>query len=246
MPVAFPPDLIRRLRQAHAVAVLTGAGISAESGIPTFRDPESGIWTQVNPEDVATREAFRRDPARVWAWYARRRTLAARATPNAGHLALAQLEAHVPWLMLITQNVDGLHQRAGSRSVVELHGNLGRTKCFRENVVVESWEEAGELPPACPRCGGPLRPDVVWFGELLPAEAMGQAIDAARGCQVFFSIGTSGLVEPAASLVLTAWERGAMVIEINPEATPLSPYAACALRGPAGHILPELVRSVWH
>lgn len=245
MSLAFPPDLATHLRRARAVAVLTGAGISAESGIPTFRDPENGIWAQINPEEVATREAFRRDPGRVWEWYAHRRAVIAQATPNAGHLALAQMEAHVPWFILITQNIDGLHQRAGSRRVVELHGNVHRSRCFQENVVVDTWEDTGAPPPRCPRCGGPLRPDVVWFGEMLPVDALQAAIDAARGCQVFFSIGTSALVEPAASLALTAWERGAMVIEVNPETTPLTPYATHSLHGPAGHVLPELVGTVW-
>jgi NAD-dependent deacetylase len=173
--VAFPPDLITRLRAAPRVTVLTGAGISAESGVPTFREAQTGLWEKFRPEELATPEAFQRNPKMVWEWYEWRRQRVRTVAPNPGHLALADLQRRVPEFFLITQNVDGLHQRAGSQRVIELHGNINRTKCFEEDQVVEKWEETGEVPPRCPRCGGKLRPDVVWFGEMLPPEAMAAA-----------------------------------------------------------------------
>jgi NAD-dependent deacetylase len=241
----IPVGLVETLRSARRVAVLTGAGISAESGLHTFRDPQTGLWARYRPEDLATPAAFRRNPCLVWEWYAWRRQMAAQASPNPGHLALAEMERRVPRFTLITQNVDGLHQRAGSQTVVELHGNIHRTKCFQEGTVVESWVETGEVPPPCPRCGGPLRPDVVWFGEVLPPVALGIAIEAAHSCDLFFSIGTSGVVEPAASLVYTALQHAAVVVEINPEVTPVTACATYALHGPAGRVLPALVRATW-
>jgi len=168
----IPDSLISAVRTARHIAVLTGAGISAESGVPTFREAQTGLWAQYDPLELATPEAFRRNPKLVWQWYEWRRGLVSKAQPNPGHLALAQLELKVERFTLITQNVDGLHQRAGSRNVVELHGNINRTKCFDEEVVIESWAETGDAPPRCPRCGGLLRPDVVWFGEALPRQAL--------------------------------------------------------------------------
>ena len=248
MSFPVPDGLIEALRAARQVAVLTGAGISAESGVPTFRDAQTGLWAQYDPAELATPQAFRRNPRLVWDWYQWRRELVSRAAPNAGHLALAQLEASFSQpgrrFDLITQNVDGLHQRAGSRSLIELHGSLWRTKCFSEDRLVETWPPSDETPPRCPRCGGLLRPDVVWFGEALPAAALDAAVDAAGACDVFLSIGTSGLVQPAASLPLLALEHGAVVAEINPDATPLSARMTYALRGPAGTILPEIVRGL--
>ncbi len=240
----IPSSLVEALRAARHVAALTGSGISAESGVPTFRDPQHGLWARYRPEELATPQAFRRDPKLVWDWYTWRRQLVAQAAPNPGHLALVELERRVPRLTLITQNVDGLHQRAGSRAVVELHGNINRAKCFREGMVVEAWEDAGQSPPACPHCGGPLRPDVVWFGEALPLDALQAAVEATETCQIFFSIGTSGLVEPAASLAYAALKRGALAVEINPAATPLTERAV-HLRGPAGQVLPALVQAAW-
>ncbi|MCA9970885.1 MAG: NAD-dependent deacylase [Anaerolineales bacterium] len=245
LPFNIPQNLVDALRQATAVAVLTGAGISAESGVPTFREAQTGLWAQYDPQELATPEAFRRNPKLVWEWYAWRRELVAQAAPNPGHHALAQMAYHVPRLTLITQNVDGLHQAAGSQHPIELHGNLSRIKCFDEDVVVAQWADTGEVPPRCPRCGGPLRPDVVWFGENLPHAAWQQAAAAARACQVFFSIGTSALVQPAASLPLDALENGALVVEINPQPTPLTHYVDLSLRGPAGEVLPALVEATW-
>src|SRR5438094_8003346 len=164
----IPATLIETLRVARQVTVLTVSGILAESGVPTFSDAQTGLWSNFRPEDLATPAAVQRNPKLVWEWYAWRRELVDNVLPNPGHHALVELERHVPRFTLITQNVDGLHQRAGSRNVIELHGNISRTKCFEEDVLVESWTKSDETPPRCPRCGARLRPDVVWFGETLP------------------------------------------------------------------------------
>ena len=242
--IDIPPQLITTLRHATHITVLTGAGTSAESGVPTFRDAQTGLWAQYDPQELATVAAFQRQPRLVWEWYEWRRGLVAQARPNPGHLALVELEHLVPHFTLITQNVDGLHQQAGSHHVIELHGNIRRSKCFAEDTVVESWPETADIPPHCPRCGSLLRPDVVWFGESLPQMALYTAVQAARQCQVFLTIGTSGLVQPAASLPLTAKQAGATVIEINPHPTPLTPYMTFTLPGPSGKLLPRLLSSL--
>ena len=243
---AFPSDIIERLRQARRVVALTGAGISAESGVPTFREAQTGLWAQYDPQELATPQAFRRNPKLVWDWYAWRRALVASVSPNPGHHALARIERRVSEFTLITQNVDSLHQKAGSRNVLELHGNISRVKCFEEDIVVEDWTEAeSDTVPRCPRCGGYLRPDVVWFGEMLPPDVLRRAISAARAAEVFLTIGTSGIVQPAASLPLEAMENGALVIEINPVQTQLSSWMDFCLRGPSGIVLPALVSTVW-
>ena len=229
------------LSAAPRVAVLTGAGISAESGIPTFRDALTGLWAQFRPEDLATPEAFAANPKLVWEWYAWRRELVAKAAPNAGHAALAELERRSGHFALITQNVDGLHARAGSRNVIELHGNLMVDRCFAEGRVLGPADEIPGTPPRCARCGAPARPGVVWFGEMLPEQALEDAYAAARGCDVFLSVGTSTVVEPAASLPFAAVEAGASVIEVNPARTPLSAHATIVLTGAAGEVLPRLV-----
>ncbi len=245
MNPTIPPKLATTLRQARHIAVLTGAGISAESGVPTFREAQTGLWAKFNPEDLATPQAFQRNPRLVWEWYAWRRQLVAQAKPNPGHVALAQLAQLVPTLTLITQNVDGLHQQAGSQNVIELHGNISRIKCFDENVAVDSWPPTIEVPPRCPRCGGLLRPDVVWFGEMLPVPALEAASAAAYACDLFLSIGTSALVHPAASLPYAAREHGAVLVEVNPDRTPLTASANFVLTGPAGQILPALVQATF-
>ena len=229
------------LAKARAIVVLTGAGVSAESGIPTFRDALTGMWARFRPEDLATPEAFLRDPARVWAWYAERRAKVASVAPNAGHRALARIEedaaARGAGFTLVTQNVDGLHHAAGSRRIHELHGNIRRVKCFDHGHAAASWDESGGTPPRCGACGSWLRPDVVWFGEMLPEGALASALDATSRCDVLLSVGTSGLVEPAASLAFAALDAGATVIEVNPERTPLTAGATIALRGGAGAVL---------
>ncbi len=241
----FSPDLIHRLRAARHIAVLTGAGVSAESGIPTFRDAQVGLWTRYRPEDLATPEAFERNPKLVWDWYAWRQELVRRSQPNPGHYALVRLQQQVPGFKLITQNVDGLHQVAGSTDVIELHGNIMRARCSREELVIDQWAASAETPPRCPHCGAFLRPDVVWFGEILPPAALEAAAQAANTSEVFFSIGTSGVVEPAASLARVALQRGAALVEINPTITPLSARATFVLHGASGEILPALVRAAW-
>jgi NAD-dependent deacetylase len=213
--------------------------------VPTFREAQTGLWARFDPQELATPEAYARDPRLVWEWYAWRRKLVEKATPNPGHEALAELERRVPSFALITQNVDGLHRRAGSQNVIELHGNIQRSKCSREGVTVEPREDDTGVPPSCPRCGAFLRPDVVWFGETLLVGALAKAFAAARGCILFFSAGTSGLVQPAASLPLEAVRSGVVVVEVNPEETLLTRFASYALRGPAGKVLPALVESAY-
>lgn len=240
----IPPELIHRLKNARHIAVLTGAGVSAESGVPTFRDAQTGLWAAFSPEELATPEAFARDPRLVWEWYAWRRKWVADARPNPGHHALAEWADLAPQFTLMTQNVDGLHQEVGSRDVIELHGNIHRTKCSVEGTVVELWQDTNPPPPLCPRCGAHLRPDVVWFHEPLPVKALELAFQAATDCDVFLSIGTSTIVYPAAQLPFDALEAGATVIEINPDRTPLTDRAHFALSGPAGQILPPWVNAL--
>lgn len=247
MRAYIDPQDVRQAREALAaarsIAVLTGAGISAESGIPTFRDALTGLWAKYRPEELATPEAFLRDPTRVWDWYAWRRSKVGSVEPNAGHRALAALErvtiARGATFNLVTQNVDGLHQAAGSLGVRELHGNIRRVKCFDRGHPAASWPEEPR-PPRCETCGSALRPDVVWFGEMLPAGELEAALDACANCDVFMSVGTSGLVEPAASLPFTALGRGALTIEVNPETTPFTPSTALSFRAAAGTVLPQL------
>ncbi len=243
--VRVPESLVTALRSAQSITVLTGSGVSAESDVPTFREAQTGLWARFDPEELATPEAFARDPRLVWEWYAWRRKLVEKATPNPGHEALAELERRVPSFALITQNVDGLHRRAGSQNVIELHGNIQRSKCSREGVTVEPREDDTGVPPSCPRCGAFLRPDVVWFGETLLVGALARAFAAARGCTFFFCAGTSGLVQPAASLPLEALRSGVVVVEVNPKETPLTRFASYALRGPAGEVLPALVETAY-
>ena len=227
------------------MTVLTGAGVSAESGVPTFREAQTGLWAQYDPQQLATPAAFRRNPQLVWEWYAWRRELINAASPNPAHRALVELERRVPQFTLITQNVDDLHRVAGSRQLVELHGNIRRTKCLEENRVVLKWEDTGEVPPRCPDCGGLLRPDVVWFGEALPRQALAAAVQATRTCDLFFTIGTSALVHPAAALPREALEQGAITVEINPDSTPVTAWMDYTLPGPAGEMLPTLLDATW-
>ena len=239
----IPESLVAALRDARSVAALTGSGVSAESGVPTFREAQTGLWARFDPQELATPGAYARDPRLVWEWYAWRRELVDAATPNPGHEALAELEGFISQFALITQNVDGLHRRAGSQNVVELHGNIRRSKCSREGVIAEPHEDDADVPPSCPRCGASLRPDVVWFGESLPADALSEAFDAAWSCDLFLSAGTSGLVQPAASLPFEALNAGAMVVEVNPNETPLTRHVDHSLRGWAGEVLPALVET---
>ena len=242
MTVELPDDLIDALKQAERVVVLTGAGVSAESGVPTFREAQTGLWRQYDPRELATPQAFARNPRLVWEWYQWRRELIEKARPNAAHYALVDLEQHIPQFLLVTQNIDGFHWAAGSRDMVELHGNIARTKCFDEGVLVDTWPDTDEVPPRCPNCGSYLRPDVVWFGEGIPAHALNAAFEASETCDVFLCVGTSAAVAPAASLPLVAKRHGARVAEINPERTSISMLVDWPVRGKAAEVLPELVR----
>jgi NAD-dependent deacetylase len=238
----FPFSLIQSLRAAQRIVALTGAGISAESGLATFRDAQTGLWRKFRPEELATAEAFRRNPKLVWDWYRWRREQALKAKPNPGHLALIEIEKRAPEILLVTQNVDGLHARAGSRRLIELHGNLHRFRCFENNCASDNFDvENGR----CRSCGGNLRPDVVWFGETLPTDALEAAIDATEKCDVFFSIGTSSGVYPAADLWRRAKEGDAIVIEINKDPTPLTPLTDHSFLSKAGEILPALVEQIY-
>ena len=245
MTIEIPVELIRFLRAATRVAALTGAGVSQESGLRTFRDAQTGLWAQYKPEDLASPEAFRRDPKLVWDWYAWRREAVKGVRPNLGHYARVEMEKHIPAFTLITQNVDGLHLMAGSQRLLELHGNIQRVRCADCYTFTEIWDDDPEAVPRCQVCGGLLRPDVVWFGEALPREQLEAAVEAARACEVFLSIGTSGVVQPAASLAFAAHNRGAVVVEINAEPTPLTSKANFVLHGQSGEILPRLVEAVW-
>lgn len=230
------------LARASRVAALTGAGVSAESGLPTFRG-KGGLWEGHRVEEVATPEAFERDPTLVWSFYEARRRAVAAARPNGAHRALARLEPRYRQFLLATQNVDGLHRRAGSRRLVELHGSLARIRCTRCAAVAETLGAIEVLPPRC-ACGGLQRPDVIWFGELLPAGALEAAAEAAAHADVYLVVGTSAEVYPAAGLALLAAERGAEVFEINPEATALSPVCAGVLRASAGAVLTGVVEEL--
>jgi len=240
----FSEELIDKLRQSRQIAVLTGAGISAESGLPTFRDPLTGLWAKYDPTRLASRAGFTADPKLVWDWYEHRRAQAKAAEPNLGHLALTEMEARAPRFTLITQNVDGLHHRAGSVSVVELHGNIFTNKCLDEDAPVSPHECAPGEPPTCRRCGGLVRPGVVWFGENLPAGALDRAVRAAKSCDAFLVVGTSGAVMPAAALLQVAAERGATCVAVNVERV-TTPPGVEMLTGRAGEILPALVGALW-
>jgi len=228
------------LKQARSVAVLTGAGVSAESGVPTFRGPD-GLWKRHRAESLATPEAFARDPKLVWEWYDWRRCVLSGVKPNAGHYALAELEQRTPKFTLITQNVDGLHELAGSRNVLRVHGSIWMLRCLGcDREQEDRRAPLPEIPPRC-ACGGMLRPGVVWFGESLPAAVWRAAETAARSCDVLLVIGTSALVYPAAGLAHLAKSSGARVVEINVAETPLSREIDEFILGPSGELLPQLI-----
>lgn len=231
------------IREARHLVVLTGAGMSAESGVPTFRDAQTGLWAQFNPQDLATESAFRAHPQRVWDWYQFRREAIARVQPNAGHLALARFaQRHPRRLSLITQNVDGLHQRAGSADTIALHGSILQDRWLDEPRAccsVDALEDGH--PPRCPVCGNLRRPAVVWFGEQLPADALEAAERAVQDADLMLVVGTSGVVYPAAGLALAAHQRGVRVVMLNPEPTELDPVADRCLRERAAQVLPLLL-----
>lgn len=233
--------LAQRLFGARHVLVLSGAGLSAESGVPTFREAQTGLWARYDPLQLATPEAFAEHPERVWAWYRWRKTLVERASPNAAHLTIAAWSKRRARLTVATQNIDGLHQRAGLAAPIELHGSLARVRCTGCGTRLD-WEQAPPDPRPRHGCGALLRPDVVWFGEALPAAELEAALAATRDCDLCLAIGTSGVVYPAAALPRLAAQHGAFVVEINPEDTPLSAQADLCIRLPAAVALAALER----
>ena len=227
------------LQAKKKVVILTGAGVSAESNVPTFRGKD-GWWKNHRPEDLATPEAFRKDPAFVWEWYGHRQKLVRKCSPNPAHYSIARMEELFEEFVLITQNVDGLHRQAGSRKILELHGDLFRARCTSEGTVTDF--ELGEDPlPKCKSCGALLRPHVVWFGESLDSDVIRQSLEASASCDVFIVAGTSAMVQPAASFPLYARSAGAMVIEINPEPTPITPLVNLSIGATAGEALSKIL-----
>jgi len=245
----IPNNLIEKLRSTQSVVFFTGAGVSSESGIPTFRDALTGLWAQFDAEKLATRQAFQRDPELVWGWYEWRRMQVQQADPNPGHRAIVALEAHFPQVTVITQNVDDLHERAGSHRVIHLHGSLFAPRCFdceRPHALSATMlnEPAGGrrwMPPACPACHGHIRPGVVWFNEALPERAWQAALEAVMHADLLFVVGTSGLVWPAADLPYLAHRSGALVVQVNPIITRSTSLPTWAIEGKAGAVLPALV-----
>ncbi|WNM38022.1 NAD-dependent deacylase [Micromonospora halotolerans] len=257
MEGVLPHRAAQLLRDARRVVVFTGAGISAESGVPTFRDDLSGLWARFDAQRLATAEAFHTDPDLVWGWYEWRRTRVLRAEPNSGHLAIATIEARAPSTTVITQNVDDLHERAGTRAAIHLHGSLFTPRCVAaaghpatlpdppDGDVARPHEGGRIPPPRCASCGLLVRPGVVWFGEALPEAALTAAVEAAAASDVLLTVGTSGVVYPAAEIPRIAARSGAAVIQVNPEPTPLDRVSAVNLRGPAAQVLPALVAAAW-
>lgn len=240
------PDRVReRLRAARRVVVFSGAGVSKESGLDTFRGA-GGLWETQRPEELATPQAFRREPGRVWRWYGWRWETATNAQPNPGHLALVEWEALFPELLVVTQNVDGLHRRAGTSRLLEVHGTILQARCERcgrTRDMGEALAESRDEPPVC-ECGGRYRPDVVWFGETLDEAVLSRAYEEAASCDLSVSAGTSSTVYPAAGLIEVAHRAGACFIEVNPEPTPFSELAHLRLEAPAGEALPWLTKEI--
>ncbi|NIM20770.1 MAG: NAD-dependent protein deacylase [Candidatus Latescibacteria bacterium] len=232
----------RILKRSRSLAVSTGAGISKESGIPTFRDAQTGLWANYNPQELATPQGFSGNPKLVWEWYVERRRMISDVSPNPGHYALVDLEKEFDEFTLITQNIDNLHRKAGSKNIVELHGNILRFKCFDREHPIEQLPDDDRIPPRC-HCGSMIRPDVVWFGEILPADAVMKAGRALETCETLLVVGTSGVVYPAAAFPAQAKACGARVIEVNTEISAITPLVDVYLQGPAGEVLPKLVET---
>lgn len=238
------PRALARLREAQRVVALTGLGLAQESGVPSVRESLGGPWAGFDLSELATPQGFMRNPRLVWEWYAWRRQAVEACVPGPSHYALVDLEQYYTDFTVITQNVDGLHWRAGSRNLVEIHGNIMRTRCFECGAYELAWDEEGELPPTCLSCGGLLRPAVVWLGEGLPSDELRRAYRVAEQAEVFLSIGTSASVQPAAALPLIARRAGAFVIEINPAETALAVIADSWLQDQGGVVLPALVQEL--
>jgi len=234
------------LAQARHIVCLTGAGVSAESGVATFRDAQTGLWARFDPQRLASQEGFAEDPGLVWRWYSERLRMVEAATPNPGHLVLARLEGVTPAFTLVTQNVDDLHERAGSQQVQHIHGRIHIFRCnyCRAEHALQPGERTQELPPRCLACGDQVRPDVVWFGEALPEQVVEIAWRAAEACDVMLVVGTSGVVYPVAELPLLAKRAGAVVIDVNPQCNPISEIADIFLQGAGGVILPQVMNAL--
>ncbi len=241
--IEIPKNLIDKLLEAESVVFFTGAGISAESGIPTFRGKD-GIWNKLKPEELANFDAFLRNPEMVWEWYLHRKKIIHESQPNRGHLAIAEMQNLFKDVTVVTQNIDNLHRRAGSRKIYELHGNIERNYCIdcktRYN---EELPFEGKIPK-CTKCGGLIRPDIVWFGEFLPQDQFQASAEASKKCDIFFVVGTSAVVYPAASLVYTAKENGAFLVEVNIEGTEISYLADKSFYGESGKILPVILEEL--
>ena len=245
-------QVAQRLHAAHSVVILTGAGVSKESGIPTYRDAQDGEWSKIDSRQVATVEGYRANPQLAWRWSESRRDAMQKARPNAGHFAIAELENLLPNVTILTQNIDGLHQASGSKNVIELHGSIHRHKCF-ENCqgnptpihLADLPTNENQEPPVCPHCGAWVRPDVVWFNEILPDEPFVRARSLVDTCDVLMSVGTSGVVMPAASFPYRAkrW-NDAYVIDVNPAVEEITLYADLHIAAPSGEALPEIVRAL--
>ncbi len=232
---------IEKLRQTKSIVFFTGAGISAESGIPIFRGKD-GIWNKLKPEELANFDAFMRNPEMVWEWYKHRKQIIKESQPNAAHKTIAEFQKYLPEVVVVTQNIDNLHRRAGSKIVYELHGNIERNYCINcHKFYTEDFELTDKIPTC--ECGGLIRPDVVWFGEYLPEDQLGASEKAAKSCNVFFVVGTSAVVYPAASLIYTAKENSAYLIEVNIEETEVSRLMNESYFGKAGEILPEFLEA---
>lgn len=242
--LTFSRMLVDRLLQAPSILFLTGAGVSAESGVATFRAAD-GLWSKFRPEELANVDAFLANPQMVWEWYQSRREVVLNARPNPGHYAMAEFERLIPETTIVTQNIDGLHQEAGSIDVVELHGNLRKNFCLECGERYDDVELLTEQSvQTCSLCNGMIRPDVVWFGELLPQDAIARAEFLARKAHVIFSVGTSSVVWPAAGIPLIGLEAGAYIVEINPESTPLTDHAHEVLQASSGEVLSQLVEVI--
>ena len=235
---------VDKLKAARSVAVITGAGVSAESGIPTFRGKD-GLWRHHRPEELATPQAFARDPRLVWEWYNWRRQICAQAEPNAAHRVIAAMERHYPAFLLITQNVDNLHRRAGSKRLLEIHGNVFRARCtVCPHRFTLGTEEPAQAPVVCPACGKLARPDILWFGETYDSHLLTQALTFLSQTDVVLVVGTSGAVSTPVSLALEAIDAGAFAVEVNPNRSSMTPFAHVFIQQPAGVALPELWQQV--
>lgn len=240
--IKLSTEFINKLSESEKIVFFTGAGISAESGIPTFRGKD-GIWNKLKPEELANFNAFMRNPQMVWEWYNHRKKIIHESKPNAGHIAIAEFEKYFDDVTVVTQNIDNLHRRAGSNKIYELHGNIERNYCINCRTFYNEELNFSEGVPKC-KCGGLIRPDVVWFGEFLPADQLEASEKAAINSDIFFVVGTSAVVYPAAGLVYTAKRAGSYIVEVNIEETEVSSIADISFFGEAGKVLPEILEEV--